>query len=40
MKIELSKQDLINLVKGTEPSYELMSHPLISANEEIYRWIL
>lgn len=32
MLIEVDKQDLINLVKGTEPSHELMKHPLIAEN--------
>ncbi len=32
MKVDLDKNDLINLVKGTSPSYELMDHPLISRN--------
>ena len=29
MTVELDKQDLIALVRGTEPSYEQMEHPLV-----------
>ena len=29
MKIELTKRDLINMVRGTEPSHSIMNHPLI-----------
>ena len=29
MKVELDREDLINLIKGTEPTHELMEHPSI-----------
>jgi hypothetical protein len=32
MKVELTREDLIALVKGTSPNYSVMEHPLIKAN--------
>lgn len=32
MLVELSRKDLISLVRGREPSYEQMDHPLCEAN--------
>ncbi len=32
----LDKRDLISLVKGITPSYEIMSHPLISAAGDMW----
>lgn len=32
MTVELTKTDLIALVKGVQPNYDLFSHPLIAAN--------
>jgi len=32
MTIEVDKQDLVNLVKGVVPNYELMRHFLIKPN--------
>lgn len=32
MKVDLTKEDLIILIKGSSPCYKLMSHPLIAAN--------
>ena len=29
MKVNLSKDDLVNLVCGIEPTYEAMEHPLL-----------
>ncbi len=29
MRIELNKKDFVYLVKGTNPSYEMMAHPLV-----------
>lgn len=30
MNIELTKEDLVNMVQGTAPNYDAMSHPLIT----------
>lgn len=30
MNIQLSKEDLVNMVQGTTPNYGVMSHPLIT----------
>lgn len=30
MKVELEKKDLIIMVKGASPSFEVMNHPLVS----------
>jgi hypothetical protein len=32
MNLELTKEDLIALVKGTSPHYNVMEHPLIKSN--------
>lgn len=32
MELQLTKEDLITLVKGTSPNYSVMDHPLIKAN--------
>jgi len=32
MKVELTKADLISLVKGTTPSYKAMQNPIVKAN--------
>lgn len=29
MKVELDKQDMISLVKGTSPNYKMMDNPVI-----------
>lgn len=29
MVLDLDKKDLINLVKGSSPNYEVMEHPLV-----------
>lgn len=32
MNVNLDKCDLISLVKGQDPSYKMMEHPLVKAN--------
>lgn len=29
MNIEIDRTDLMNMIKGTNPTYELMEHPMI-----------
>jgi len=36
MKVDLSKDELIKVVKGDSPSYELMEHPLVKSHGKYY----
>lgn len=32
MKVELTREDLTNLVKGSDPNYSVMDHPMVKTN--------